>query len=123
MSGIIKGEVAFYDAFREGSVRIVEAADGASLVALEQMAAALASVIVEKAPDEAARIWLGAGVDVRLRPAKIVGAAHGSRRGLWPILAIRAWRGRLAGPLLADHVLALIYLVTFAALAVVWGRG
>lgn len=80
MSGLIKGEVAFYDAYREGCVAIVEASGASSRIALEQMAAALASVIVEKAPDEARRIWLGAGVDVRLRPARAVSPRAASAR-------------------------------------------
>jgi hypothetical protein len=61
---------AFYDAIREQYCNITDSVDpDRRRAVLAQMAAALASVIVERAPDEAERIWLGASFDVRLRPA------------------------------------------------------
>jgi hypothetical protein len=38
--------------------------------ALIAMVGALASVVVERAPDQAERIWRGASADVRLSPAR-----------------------------------------------------
>jgi hypothetical protein len=61
----------FYDVIRKQYGVVLDAVvDADREKALTEMVGALASVVVERAPDHAERIWRGASADVRLSPAR-----------------------------------------------------
>ena len=62
----------FYDAVRACNAQMLDGVDAAyRSQLLEQMVGALASVVVERAPADAERLWFGAARDVRLHPPAV----------------------------------------------------
>ena len=98
--------VRFYDALRDCNVRMLDCVEAPCRDALlEQMVGALVSVVVERNPAEAERLWFAAARDVRLRPPA-------PRR-------VRFWRR--AGAAMRRAAEALNWLYVVAVCGAIWG--